>query len=427
MSLSNYIATGVINLGLRGFALAGKFAFVLYLSRYLTLEDLGVYGLLAAFVGFSIQIIGLDYYVYNTRMILANPGPSHQLSKIREQLDFHAIIYAIAIPLLIFVVLIGIIPFQWAVVLPVLFIVFAEHVSQESSRLLTTLSRSPEANLVFFVRTGCWMLLFVLLAYHFPILNKIDTVIIIWAIGVAISACLGVYRIWRIYKEEYLARQPIQLSFQPFSYLKFIVPFFIGTIMLQLIQISDRFFIEHYLGSASVGVYVFSHNLASLLQTLAVIGLITVIAPKIIQTYMSEERYLYRKNYNIMIIAVLVLLLLSIPIFLFLFPYIANISGKDEIIASDHLFSLILAGQVLAVLAMLPYYGLYIRKMDWTITITTGLGALVNIILNIALIPRFGLHGAAIATCIAFTLVLLVRLFIVLGGIRAQWDLRVES
>ena len=45
---------------------------------------------------------------------------------------------------------------------------------------------------------------------------------------------------------------------------------------------------------------------------------------------------------------------------------------------------------------------LQLLKLEWIATARTGLGALVNVVLNFALIPKFGATGAAVATSISY-------------------------
>src|SRR2546422_11709589 len=45
--------------------------------------------------------------------------------------------------------------------------------------------------------------------------------------------------------------------------------------------------------------------------------------------------------------------------------------------------------------------GVVLAKRVWTLPITTGVAALVNVGLNLVLIPRYGIIGAAVATVVA--------------------------
>ncbi len=413
MSVRHYLSTGSINLLLRGLALAGKFVFVLYLARYFTLDDLGRYGLLASIVLFSIQLVGMDYYVYNGRRILRTQEGAERICHIREQLRFHSLAYLLFIPVYIALIASNMFDVEWVWALLILVIIVAEHLSQESSRLLTTLSRSPEANAVFFVRTALWMLAFMAITYGNSELNNLSTMMLFWVTGACVASLVAAWRIWRLF--DWPALRGCKKPDWPelIRGAKYSLPFFLATVALQIIEVSDRFFVEFFLGTASVGVYVFSQNMASLLQTLAVVGLISVIAPKLIGSYLQKNQDEYRSSYRTLVILVMLLMALSVPVIVFVFPMVAEISGKREIMESSRLFSIVLSGYVLSVLSILPYYSMYVRHKDWLITGTTVIAAVVNIILNMVFIPIYGLEGAAYATLVAFAVVLGFRSLIV--------------
>ena len=409
MSAYRYLSIGGINLVFRGSALAAKFLFVVYLARYFTLEELGLYGLMASLIVFSLQFLGMDYYVYNGRRILGAPDKNKRACLIKEQLRFHFVVYLLFIPIYVAIFALGILDVQWSWAALAITIIFAEHLSQESSRLLTTLSRSPEANIIFFLRTGLWMAIFMVLAYHNSSFNNFSAMALFWVAGVCIASLVAAWRVWRLFDWHttvccneigYLGLlQGIKQSF----------PFFVSTLALQVIEVSDRFLLEFFLGTAPVGVYVFNQNMASLLQTLAVVGLISVIAPKLIGAYMRKDRKGYREAYRMLILLVISLLVVSVPAIFFAYPLVADYSGKVEIMANQNLFSVVLAGYILSILSMIPYYSMYVRHKDWALAATVLTGALMNIILNIILIPTYGLYGAAYSTVIAFMLILVLR------------------
>ncbi|MFX4789973.1 hypothetical protein ABTB87_22095 [Acinetobacter baumannii] len=60
----------IFNLAVRGLNLASKFILIVFLAKFLTVAELGLYGLIAATINFAMYFIGLDFYVYSNRELL---------------------------------------------------------------------------------------------------------------------------------------------------------------------------------------------------------------------------------------------------------------------------------------------------------------------------------------------------------------------
>lgn len=58
------------NIAIRGSTLASKFLLIFFLARFLEPSELGVYGLFAATIGYSLYLLGFDFYTYTTRELL---------------------------------------------------------------------------------------------------------------------------------------------------------------------------------------------------------------------------------------------------------------------------------------------------------------------------------------------------------------------
>lgn len=83
-----------------------------------------------------------------------------------------------------------------------------------------------------------------------------------------------------------------------------------------------------------------------------------------------------------------------------------------------------MAGVVINVLAGI-YDAVYTAKMQSRrVMVTTVLGAVVNLVLNVALIPFIGILGAATATTVSFAVVALVRAWDTRKAVRIRYNLR---
>ena len=85
------------NLSLRAISILAKFALLAYLGRYTTLADLGTYGLLVTCLGLGVQLLGMEFYIFNTREILGCDEPERVIL-FRDQLVFHSLTYIVVLP-----------------------------------------------------------------------------------------------------------------------------------------------------------------------------------------------------------------------------------------------------------------------------------------------------------------------------------------
>ena len=133
----------ILNLLFRSLAISGRFLVLIGIGRYLSETELGTYGLFYTSVILAIYVIGLDFYTFNTRELIA-AEPAQRLPLLRDQMIFHLLAYLLIIPLLLPLFYYNMIPFRY--MLWFYLILICEHLSQELFRIFTALSKSIFAN-----------------------------------------------------------------------------------------------------------------------------------------------------------------------------------------------------------------------------------------------------------------------------------------
>jgi O-antigen/teichoic acid export membrane protein len=168
----------------------------------------------------------------------------------------------------------------------------------------------------------------------------------------------------------------------------------------------DQVMIAKLLGSYSAGIYAVAVKLSEMWYFIPGL-IISSVLPAIINSKKINESLhysRYRKLYTLMFILPLLLSLgisfVAEPLIHTLFGYAYNASVPILIIyiwSGIPIFLLSVLGQALIIENN--------TKIHFFITTT---GALLNVILNILLIPTVGLRGAAYATLISYTFIILV-------------------
>jgi len=412
------IKTSLFNLLLRGSTLVSRFVLLMFLARYLTPEDLGIWGLMNVTIVMSLYFLGLDFYVFNTRELLAHDD-KQRVMLIRDQIVFHGIMYLIVLPILLGVFVFKFISWQyigWFYLILVL-----EHLSQEAARLLTTLFRPVMANLVLFFRSGAWIYAVVATAYLKEDLRGLETIWAGWAIGVAISIIIAIY-ILRFLPWSEIKNSPINWKWIK-SGTTVALPFLLATMSMVGIQYIDRYFIQHFWGEAEVGFYTFYAQIANVIFVFIFTGINMILYPKIIESFQKGMFDKYRalmKKMSVGIVGGIVIL--SVLAAALINPLLV-ILDRQEYTQYSHIFYILLVSVAFLTISFIPHYALFVRKKDKAIVGSSIAALIMAGIANFILVPLYGLTGAAYAAVISMATMFLGKLIMTLKQDKAETNI----
>jgi O-antigen/teichoic acid export membrane protein len=212
------------------------------------------------------------------------------------------------------------------------------------------------------------------------------------------------------------------------SYWKFCLPLSIPLIFHLLAAIilsqSDKIILQKYVGNAEVGIYTFSYTLASILAILWQ-ALNKAWVPWYFENTKSNNYKVinnYAKVYlNIFLIVTIIIMLLV--------PEIMYILGPPEYRVGDRVTLVVMLGIYFNFLySFLSNYEFYTENTKW-IAVGTIAAALINIILNILLIPSMHAMGAAIATLISYIMLFIFHSIIAtnIKGYNIQYKMIIKN
>ncbi len=398
------IKTGIINTIFRGLTLGSKFLLLLYLARIFTPAELGVYGLMVVTISVSLYLLGLDFYTYNTREILGGVRADYP-RRMRDQMVFHGLTYAVVLPALLLVFAAGTLPWRFAGWFYLLLLL--EHLSQEAYRFLITLSRSNRANLVLFLRSGAWVFGVVGAGLLWPEAISVDRVCFAWLLGVSASIAVAAYSVRDIAWREGL-RAPVDWVWIRRG-TGVSLRFFAATISLLGIGFADRYFLQYFRGEEAVGIYTFFGQFANSIQVFVSTAVVTVIYPRVVAAWQNKNLALYRSEMKRLVKSVL---LVSGALVACVAVGISPIlSLVDKPIYTEHvdIFWLLLAASTLLALSYIPHYALYARNHDRTLIAASLFGLAAGIGAHALLVPALGERGAAMGTLIAISTMALIK------------------
>lgn len=190
------------------------------------------------------------------------------------------------------------------------------------------------------------------------------------------------------------------------SMLKYSIPLIPATIMWWITSVSDRFLVAHYLGADANGLYTVAYKIPTI---------ITIIYTMFNQAWnmsaITEHENKGREKFykNVFDINTSVLYVLAAGILLFLIPLMKILVAPGFFDAYLYSPILVLATVFTCMCQFLG--GIYAAAKKTVNTFVTSMFAgVINIILNIIMIPRFGINGASLATLISYMAVFIFRL-----------------
>jgi O-antigen/teichoic acid export membrane protein len=186
------------------------------------------------------------------------------------------------------------------------------------------------------------------------------------------------------------------------SGLLFGAPLVLYEIASIVLDSGDRVLVRHYLGADALGLYSVAYGLSAQVNEMLILPLNLAIFPIYMRLWKSEGRE-----------ATITFLSTCLDMFLMVAAgvcAIAAIAAHDGLVllassryaGVDRLIPIIVIGLLLYTTHVFLAAGLLIHKNTGTMAILLLISAVVNIAMNVVLLPRIGLMAGAIATLLSY-------------------------
>ncbi len=186
--------------------------------------------------------------------------------------------------------------------------------------------------------------------------------------------------------------------------MRFGLPFLPSGIFAMIMELADRYLLLYFTDTDTVGLYSAGYKLG-MLMLLAVMGFNMGWQPFFLKEGDGEsQRSLYVRitTYVLTLLAFLwVLMVVWVPDLIRLKVGSITLYGPNYW-SSVSIVPWVALGYWFHAAYLLQLPGVFLKDQSRYVAIIRGLGAGLNIVLNILFIPRWGGIGAAVATCISF-------------------------
>lgn len=379
---------------LRGLALASRLLLSLLLARMLSPDAMGEYGLITAVLAFALLGLGLEFYSYMYREMVP-AAPERRVLIIADQAALAGVTFLSLVMFSGLAVLVGLFPSR--LVPWFLLILLTEHVSLEATRFLIIMSRPIRAYIVVFLRSAVWVYAIAIVMVTLPSSRSLETVLAWWALGGVLSIAFSAFSLSELPWRELGGYRPDLKNIREGLWTA--RPFMLTAAGALLISYVDRFVIDAFVGRDGLGIYTFYSTI--LIGLLSLGGSVShQFLPKVIAGYAAGPEA-YRTALGSFFWSMLALVCATMILSAFAMGPMLALLGLSTYAASVGVFYAMLPGVFLRMLADVPSYALYAARSDKYLLICNLGSAAVATVLNVALIPVFGIYGAAFAGGIA--------------------------
>lgn len=189
--------------------------------------------------------------------------------------------------------------------------------------------------------------------------------------------------------------------------VKYSVVLIPNSFMWWIMNSSDRIMVSGMVGIEANGIYAISYKLPTLISTMT-----QVFNQAWSYSAIREEGAVDEEEYNNKILKLMIggVMLVGICMMAIVKPFLKIYVSSDYYAAWRYTPFLII-GCVYLTLASFMSTSYTVHKDSFGFLFSGMFGAMMNIVLNLLLIPKFEVYGAALATCVSYIAVFVFRLF----------------
>lgn len=398
---------------MRSVTLAAKFALTIYIAHRMGLDVLGAFGLVSGVAIMAPTVASLGLMSLLARDIVTQPLPKVVITLRNYWLAIIAV-YVLALPL---VLVVGGLYKALGLAFITLLLSLLEHLNNDAFSTLTSRHRPLLANILFFLRNGCWMVLFMGCAFVWPAMATLEWVLVFW---LAFSVvCLGGF-FWATkgWPWSEAISHPLHWKWYP-KHLKRSWMFLLNDMGNTVGQFVDRYCIGIFLGLEQTGVYVLFWSVVNAVYNLVNTGTMQILRPHLIQAHYNEDAVAYRHTYRKIVTRSMASAVVLGGAAAVVFPFVVQFLNRPVAEANIAILWILFISMLLRTAFDLYGLGLYVERKDIALT-TTSVGLLVvSFVANMALLPVAGIYGAALASIVSFMVIDALRHYALTKGKKA--------
>lgn len=401
------VRVGIANAVLRTTGLGSRFLLAIFMARFMTLDDIGTFALIAGAAGLlpSVAGLGLNFFMAR-RLVGLDHGEAVQLA--RQRLCVSLMTGLCCAALLVALAWFGAVRLPFSPWLAVA-ILMLELLGFDLQVALLARSRSTFANLLLFLRNGIWVLPFMALAGAMPPLRSVEALAWFWLAGLAVSHLVMGWHYRRDYAGAFRKSDRLTGGFAASVGVR-AAKIYLSDLGLAGSVYLDRFIISSLQDVRAAGIYFFYASIVNSAYIVCLAATVQVYQPQLRAAYLSggiaRLRDALRPRLQTTALVGFAALLAAAPA-----TYVAaRISGKAEILAAFDIVPLLIAAYAVKMLSDFMSAALAAAEKDGYYALFNIAGLGLGVAGCLAAIPVMGIHGAALAALLSSLTLLVLRL-----------------
>jgi O-antigen/teichoic acid export membrane protein len=365
-------------------------------TMYLTTKEYGYYDIIYTTVSLIVPMISLQIYDGIYRFVLGTQNDTALINKyISNALVIVAVAFLVTLPLAVIL--------QIATKIEYLFLIYLQITMTSIFNTWQMIARGLKKNTQYavsgIIMTATMLSLNILfiVVLHFSVQALIVSNIVSLTVAVLfLEYKLGITKIFKFSSiNKNIIKQLIVYS----------IPLIPNSISWWILNLSNRYIISFYLGSNYNGIYAVASKFPAIIMMVNMVFNLAWQDISIYENDAKDKEQLYSKMFNYFIELQLAVLIVIIP-FVKIFSNI--VIGKEFVDSVNYIPILLLATffQCFATFFCSFYY---LNKKTIGLLYTTSIGAVLNILLTLLLIPYFDLYAPAFANLVSSIVIVYIR------------------
>ncbi len=174
--------------------------------------------------------------------------------------------------------------------------------------------------------------------------------------------------------------------------MRYLLPFGASSLIGALVNTSDRYLINYYLGLDALGIYSLAMKFALILTVLLMLPIQKSFGPYRFEIMKSDNAGFVYSTLHLFIVAIASIFILGMSYYIELVIHLMS----DESYHSASIYvPILLIGVLFQAMAYTFQTGILISKRTTALTKITFFALITSVTLNVLLIPEYGLYGAA--------------------------------
>ncbi|MBV7391189.1 polysaccharide biosynthesis C-terminal domain-containing protein [Enterococcus sp. ALS3] len=376
------------------------FFLVGFYTYYLTKAQYGTADLLINTINLLLPIVSLSVSEGVLRFVLDSKSKKEQMSWLSVALRINLIGLAFSGVLLLIVYLFGL---HWTISSSIGLLSFVLLTIQSFQLILMQYIKAV-GKLKIYAANGIILSLLTLL-FGILFFRQINNKLVAYFLSLVVANSFSlIFLVLNISWKDMFFKKSAS-SFQSKQIIKYSLPLIPNSAMWWILTTSSRFIMTFFLGVASNGMYAAASKIPNLLSVLGAIFMQAWQLSAVEQYHKKDAGLFFQKVFNHYSTF---LLFSSGMILLFLDPLAAVLLSKEFYFAKAYIPLLLISNFFSCISGFFGTTYIVVKKTKGILT-TSLIGAAVNLVGSLSLIPLIGINGASLASSLGFFIIFYLR------------------